>query len=112
MAVLTVTTVDRAGVTLTGAAAAGGGDSFPNTGVEYAIFKNTSGGDITVTLDIQSTVDGQAVADRTVVIPATTGHKVVGPFPPSTYNDANGRVNFAYSGVTNLTVLVLKNTTT
>ena len=114
MAVLTVNTVDRAGFDLTAgfANAAGGGDSFPNTGVELVAFKNTDGTAVTVTLDIQALVDGQTVTDKTVVIGATTGEKLIGPFPTTVYNDGNSRVNFTYSGVTALKVCVFKPTTT
>jgi len=113
MATLTVNTVDRGGFDLAGGfvATASGGDKFPNTGTEYAVFKNTSGGNITVTLAIQATVDSQVVTNRTVTVAATTGIKIVGPFPTSTYNDANSMVNFTYSTSPNLSVCICRNTT-
>lgn len=116
MAVLTVNTADRNGLAVAAAdaalvAAAGGGDSFPNTGVEFVLIDNADAGDVTVTFDIRSTVDGQPVTDRTVVVSAG-GRKLVGPFSTSIYNDANSRVNITYSGVTNLKVAALKMATT
>lgn len=110
MAVLTVNTIDRTGLNMETAlvAVAAGGDSFPNTGVEFAVFTNTNAATRTITLDIQALVDGQVVTDRAVVITAVTGHRIIGPFPTSTYNDGNSRCNFTYSADTNLKVAICK----
>ncbi len=116
MAVLAVNTVDRSGESITAllVAAAGGGDSFVNTGVEYIIVKNnTSGGGavtLTITFVIQTTVDSQVVTNRTVTV-ATQIEKIIGPFPTGIYNDANSRVNLTYSAVTDISLAVFKNTT-
>src|SRR5262245_50722077 len=109
MAVLTVTTLTRAGFNLSDndVSAAGGGDSFPNTGYEAVYFLNGSVGDITVTFTVQTTTDGLAVTNKTAVVSA--GEAVIaGPWPTHIYNDANGRVQMTYSGVTSLTVAVFK----
>jgi hypothetical protein len=108
MAVLTVNQVNRTGANVTSllAAVAAGGDSFPNTGVEFVLFKNTNAATRIITMDIQATVDGQAVTDRTYTIAATTGEVLLGPFPTSTYNDGNNRVNFTYSADADLKVAV------
>lgn len=103
MAILTPTAVSRAGNPLTSTAASAGGDSFPNTGKEFLVIKNGGAAAITVTLDIQQTVDGQAVTDKTVSV-AAGATVLIGPFPTGIYNDANGRVNITYSSVTNVTV--------
>lgn len=103
MAVLTVNEISRAGVSGALTAAAGGGDSFANDGRTYLDVNNGSGGSITVTFVTQQTIDGLAVADLAVAVGAGVRTKV-GPFPPSIYNDANGRVQVTYSGVTSLTV--------
>ena len=72
-----------------------------------AILTNASGAPITVTFVTQNTLDGRAVADRTVSV--TNGMTfAVGPFPPAIYNDANGLVQMTYSGVTNLSAKILK----
>jgi hypothetical protein len=109
MALLTVVDISRAGVVADGAAAAGGGDKFANTGKELLLVKNGSGAPITVTLVTASTSDpeGLAITDKTVVVGAgvTTA---IGPFPQGIYNDADGNVNFSYSGVTSLTVKALR----
>lgn len=112
MAVLTVTTIDRNGQNLTtlDVAAAGGGDSFANTGSEFLYLNNASGGAIVVTLDVIATVDSQrtaAVTDPTVSVPAGNA-MVIGPFPTGIYNDGNDRMNVTYDGVTSLTVAAFK----
>jgi hypothetical protein len=46
---------------------------------------------------------GLDVAENTVNVIATTGNKMIGPFPPSIYNDGNGDMRFNFSEVTGLT---------
>lgn len=112
MAVLTVLNSARAGngVDLAGAAAAGGGDSFVNTGSEVFVIKNGSGAPITATFVTPATVDGLAVADLTATI-AAGATRMVGPFPPGVYNDTGapgGSVSVTYSAATSVTVAVVK----
>lgn len=110
MAVLTVTTISRAGhnVDTIDVAADVAGDSFPNTGDELVIFNNTDAATRVVTFVFQATLDGQAATARTITVPATSGKMIVGPFPTSIYNDSNGRMNMTYSAVAGLTVMVFK----
>lgn len=98
MATLSVTQISRAGVEEALTAAAAGGDAFPNDGKTLLVVKNANGAATarTITLDIQKTVDGQDPASRTVSVPALKTY-FIGPFPPSIYNDANGRVVITYS---------------
>ena len=103
MALLTVTDITRAGVAPTLTAAAGGGDSFVNDGRVYLHINNGGGGSITLTVVTQKTVDGKAVADDAITVPNGAA-RIVGPFPPSIYNDANQQVQLTYSGVTSVTV--------
>lgn len=115
MAVLTVATSKRSGNgdLITGAAAAGGGDSFVNTGTELVVIRNESVGSITVTFVTPVVVDALAVADLTMVL-AAGERRIIGPFPPGWYNDtlvSGGSVNMTYSGVTTLFVAVIKPTT-
>ena len=114
MAALTVQTVDRAGFDLLAGdtACAGGGDYFANTGAEFIYINNASVGSITLTIAFASTatVDGQSATNRTVVLSASE-EDLIGPFPTHLYNDANGRVQLTYSGVTSLTIAILKLTT-
>lgn len=107
MAVLTVQQVVRAGLGPVFAAAAGGGDEFVNTGVEYLEVINGSGADITVTIVTPNTVDGLAVTDRAVVVTAGERRKI-GPFPTSIYNNSNSKVNVTYSSATSVTVGLFK----
>lgn len=187
MATLVAQTISRTGIVPTRNAAAGGGDKFLNTGVEFAAIKNgvyagslnitnvarsgttvtltlstdptlvftagdpiivaavtnpsingtwvitsmnsgaktlvytdtvsgtiasgadtgtLTGGPATVTIPIPVTVDTEAVASRTLSVAAGV-EKIIGPFPPGTYNDTSGYVNMTYSGVNSLTVAVL-----
>jgi hypothetical protein len=116
MAVLAVNTVNRTGadpVNTWLTACAAGGDSFPCTGKEFALFQNTGGGNITVTevFGPNAAVDGQTPAARTFVVNATTGYMICGPWNTTLYNDVNSRMNFTYSGVTGLKVAILILTT-
>lgn len=104
---LTVQQIDRDGVTPTLVAADVGGDKFTNTGSEFIFVRNGSGAPIIVTLDIRTTVDAQVVTDRAVSVPAG-GDKLIGPIPPTVYNDASNDVDLTYSAVGSLTIGVLK----
>lgn len=110
MAVLTPQSPSLTGAALTFAAAAGGGDSFPNQGRSVLIFRNGSGGPLTVTADCPNPdnfgVSGSGL-DSVVSVPdGATSDFVWGPFNPARFNDSNGRVQLSYSGVTSLTVAV------
>jgi len=107
MATLVAVDISRAGVVADGAAAAGGGDAFLNTGAEILVIKNGSVSSINVTLVTQATVDGNAVADPVVAVAAGVT-KAIGPFPRYIFGDANGLVQVTYSAVTSLTVKVLR----
>lgn len=112
MAVLTVANAVRSsnGVDLAGVAAAGGGDTFVNTGAEVVVIRNGGGSPITLTVATPVTVDGLAVTDLTASI-AAGATRAIGPFPPGWYNDtavSGGSVSLSYSGVTSVTVAVLK----
>jgi nicotinamide mononucleotide (NMN) deamidase PncC len=115
MAVLSVQSPSLAGVAITHNAAAGGGDSFQNSGNVYIHVKNTSGGTLTpaVKVEGQGTDNfgvsgaGGTVFDQDVNL-ANNEEKVIGPFPPGRFNDANGRVQLTYpNGVTGVTVAVI-----
>jgi hypothetical protein len=47
---------------------------------------------------------GQARPDIAVAVPATTGERLIGPFPADLADPADGLVAITYSGVTSLTV--------
>jgi hypothetical protein len=82
--------------------------AFKNDGRTFLAFAKSGASDCTVTIVTPVTVGGVAVADVTVTVPASTGDKMVGPFPRSLFNDANGKVSFTMSNTTGLTVAVIK----
>jgi len=84
------------------------GQQFQNTGRELLHVKNTNGATRTLTVDTPGSVDGQAIANPTFVIPATTGDKFIGPFPPAVYNQSDGNVYLDWSADTNVTIAVLR----
>ncbi len=111
MATLPVQDITRSGLNPSYVAASVSGDEFANDGSVYPEVVNGSGVSVTVTIVSQSTDDGLAVADRTVVVPAGERRKI-GPFPKATYNVTSGasagRVQMTYSAVTSVTVGVFR----
>lgn len=110
MAVLTVSQVLITKLAQTLAAAAGGGDSFPNTGKEFLAIKN-AGSSITLTVTASGAACNYGVAastahDQTITVPNDSVIYLIGPFPTLRFNDNNNRVQLAYSGVTTVTVAV------
>lgn len=79
-----------------------------NNGNVILHFKKSGAGNCNLTIVTPNTVDGLAITDQVVVIPATTGDKFVGPFPPSIYNDINGDIEIKLSEVTGLTGAILQ----
>ena len=94
MAELTVAQIDRAGL-LQALTAVNSADTFDNNGRVFLLVDNQNAGTIVVTIDVQQAVDGQDPASKTVSL-LTTETKLIGPFPPEIYNDANEEVNVAY----------------
>jgi len=106
---LTVQEIGHGGAaeTFVAAAAAGTGNSFPCDGKTWLHVKNT-GLIKSMTIQTPGLVDGLAVADRTVSIPATTGDKVIPPLPPSQYAQADGSVYIDLDSETGVTVAVFR----
>lgn len=108
MATLTIQPIARTGPTvLTPVAAAVGGDLMPNNGQEFLSVVNGSGAAVTVTAAITKTTDGVTPAGKAITV-AAGATVMFGPFPPTQYNDANGKVAFTYSAVTTVTVQALQ----
>lgn len=80
----------------------------PNDGQVLLHFKKTGAGACNVTIATPVTQGGLAVSDQVVQIPATTGDKFIGPFPPHIYNNGNGQLSVTLSEVTGLTFAVLR----
>lgn len=84
------------------------GNTFANDGQCFLYVKNAAGSPITVTIATPGTVDGLAIADLTVSVPATTGERMIGPFPPGIYNQSDGTVYVDWSSATSVTAGVFR----
>jgi hypothetical protein len=109
MANLATQTINRAGLEPAYSNAAGGGDTFAPADDVLLHVKNGGGAPITVTIDTpHQAFDGAEIEDIEVAIPAGE-ERLIGPFPANHFADpADGRAHVAYSGVTSVTVGVLK----
>lgn len=108
MATLTYVQPTITGTNPAFAAAAGGGDKVAPNDRGYLHVKNGSGGAITVTVVVPGNGKyGQANPDVAVSVPATTGERLIGPFPADLADPADGLVAITYSGVTSLTVAAI-----
>jgi hypothetical protein len=111
MATLASQALNRAGLTPSFAAATGGGDAFTPDNNTFLRVKNASGSPITVTVVTPRTNRfGNAIADNTFSVPATTGDVLAGPFPAEEYADPanSGLTTITYSGVTSLTIAAIQ----
>lgn len=112
MAVLTPLTPSLTGPLLGAVAATGGaGDQWVNTGRELFYIKNGGGGGITVTFDSPATCSfaGAAIAAHdNVVSVGAAEERLIGPFPAVRFNNAAGDCIVTYSGVTSVTVAVIR----
>jgi hypothetical protein len=108
VAALATQDVNFAGLTPAYAAATAGGDTFVPDGDTFLHFKNTGGSINTVTIVTPGSPIGLALADVVVAVPATTGDKMIGPFPANWFADSTGSASITYSGVTGLTVACVR----
>lgn len=79
-----------AGVQLAYAAPTVDGIMIPGDGETKVLVKNTNAADLTVTVQTPLTEGGLAVVEQTVVVPATTGERLIGPFRQDVYNRPTG----------------------
>src|SRR5437868_3699081 len=70
--------------------------------------KNTNAATRTITIHVTRLVEGQAVADDTFVVPATTGDVMYTGFSDIFRQDTTGNVWIEFSAVTNVTVQVVQ----
>lgn len=70
-------------------------------------FRKTAAVDATITITTPGTVDGLAIADRTIVVGATTGD-VVARFFPDDYANGDGDLELTTSDGDGLTCAVLQ----
>ena len=101
---LAVQQIVRTGLTPALAAANADGSYVPNDGRTFLQVKNGSAGAVTVTVETPGTVDGLAIGDLAVVVPLTVGDKIIGPFPPDTYNQPDGTIKATFSAVASVTI--------
>jgi len=89
-------TVQNAGRSANGAefdyqnVTAAGGFEFPNDGHTILVVSNDAG-DLALAVDIQRTVDGEAVDTKDITVTASK-IEFLGPFPVAMYNDSDGNV--------------------
>jgi hypothetical protein len=82
------------------------GTRCPTAGKEMIHVKTTTNA-VVVTIQTPGTVDGLAIADRTVSI-GTSSERMIGPFPPSYYNQADGAVYIDFDVVTGATIAAIR----
>ena len=107
MAALTTQEVTQAGTTLAFAACAGGGDTFINDGNTFLYVKNGSGGALTVTIATPGLYRGATITAQAVSVEAGS-EKCIKPFPQEITQPGAATTNITYSGVTSLTIAVVK----
>lgn len=88
-------------------AAAGGGDSIEVGPTVFLHVKNGSGASITVTVNSIAACNQGFDHDLAVAVPAA-GERMIGPITADRYAGSNGYASVTYSGVTSLTVAVVK----
>lgn len=108
MAALATNVVPLAGVRFDDklVAAAGGGDTAQTGAGVFLVVKNGDSGSHTVTIATPGTVDGLAVADRTLAVSA--GQTAVIPVTDRYRNPSTGLAAITYDGVTSVTVGVFR----
>ena len=114
MATLVPEDSSESGLTPTFNTVAAGGDQFANNGNIVLYIKNTNAAARTVTVAAQSTSYTKAgfgsltKSNAAVVVPATTGERVLGPFPIDAFNNASGNCQITYSAETGVTVAIIR----
>lgn len=103
MAALSTQEITNAGIVPSYASAAGGGDTFTNTGAEFLHVKNGGGGNITVTITSSGTYKGAAISNQSVTVNAGT-EKMIKPYAPDI---TSSTAAVGYSGVSSVTIAVL-----
>ncbi len=76
-----------------------------NDGRTLLHVKKSGAGSCSMIIKTPGQVQGLDIADLTITVPATTGDVMIGPFPPSLFNDGNGDMRFNFSEVTGLTFM-------
>lgn len=108
MATLTVQNIVRAGLEVSYASAAGGGDVAANDGQVFLHIINADAGSHTVTVtSVATATPGLAQADVAVAVGASE-ERMIGPFPAGAFNNASGQIAITYDDVTSVTIAAVK----
>lgn len=108
MAAISTQQIGIGGITPTYAAATAGGDTFSPEGRTFLHVKNGGGASITVTITaVGSGPGGNPVSNRVVSV-TNAQERMIGPFDPAGFADANGNGAIAYSAVTSVTIAALR----
>ena len=78
----------------------------PNNGNVQIMVKNGATATV-LSVEVAQTVDGLAIADREVTI-AANSDAVLGPFPPSIYNDGDGDLNLSFDDVAHVSIVAIR----
>lgn len=112
---LSVQDIVRTGLTPSFEAAETDGEAIDNSSHKVFIHvKNTNAASITVDIITPGTIDGMAIPDKQVTVPATTGDKMIGPFPAGLYDQNDTTLGIAkavhidFSAVTDVTIAAIK----
>lgn len=102
MATVATQQVVRAGLAPAYSAASAGGDAAAPGGSSFLHVKNAGASPVTLTVVTPGTIEGFAIADLTVSIPAA-GERMVGPLGDVFRDPATGLVALTWSAVTSVT---------
>ena len=116
MAALTITDVTASGINAPSLVSAScGGDTAKNDNSDIFLWvKNSDASAHTVTVTAQKpspTVPGfgqVTKSDVSVQVPATSGEKLIGPFPTIAYNQTDGTIAITYDDVTGVTIAAVR----
>jgi hypothetical protein len=116
MALLNVQNISQTGLAPAFVACSVSGDSFSNNSDESTFIhvKNIGGAACTVTVTpfySNTRVNGigsVTISPISVVVPATTGERMIGPFPSGVFSDPAGNVNVNYSSVASLAIAAIR----
>lgn len=108
MATVTTQRVGLDGAALTYSAASGGGDKFTPGAHTFLHIVNASGVSVTATITTPDTVEGNAIADRAVVLAAGVNRLVRVPATVFANRADSGLAAIAWSATTSVTFAVLE----
>jgi hypothetical protein len=103
----TAQVVSLSGLSPVFTAAEAGGDEFATSGRDFLHVKNGHTSPQTVTVNSQ--VPCNQGADHDVVVAVPNGEeRLIGPFPKPRFDDPAEKVQISYSGVTALTIAIIR----